>query len=519
MKRKKKPTTKKPTRTMSEKIDIKESKPKEPEFVMHQNGALLFKATGWKKAKEALAKAEEEQEQLVNVSDTIKGLLWDIYIQLNMALSNEFGYTEALGEGFWGTRPPSRLSIKTGPVAKNGTQPEKRVYIGKLAPPAWEGGFISMNVNPNDPMSLNIGGTVKKKFEASFMNIMQDTKKRIKTDSIYQAQPLELNLDWYALVRNGMPFDLAAFAPQFIPDVDNPPALILPRDLENSLNIDIWGIIRNPDDFRHNKVPVKAGAMFSGPPGTGKTLAALHTAKVAVESGWTYFKLTNPQFFIEAYNIAQFYAPCILVTEDVERIFGEPRTEYTDLVLDRLDGVATKGSEVIAICTSNYPQKLCKAVTRPGRIGRHIQFRALDGDAAGRFIQTFCGEWLADDANTVRAGEAFDGLVPADITEGVNRAKRIAIAKLGRDIRGKITTEMLQDGAELVKRDKGLWSPESNVSQEELNLRIVQGAFHIAMGHEIPVDLFRMAAERWTGQRGPSGKLIEKLTEGESDGE
>jgi KaiC/GvpD/RAD55 family RecA-like ATPase len=49
---------------------------------------------------------------------------------------------------------------------------------------------------------------------------------------------------------------------------------------------------------------VEHGVILSGPFGTGKTLTAAHTAKASVESGWIYFALKTPKFFVDAYDMA-----------------------------------------------------------------------------------------------------------------------------------------------------------------------------------------------------------------------
>src|SRR6185436_17209670 len=95
------------------------------------------------------------------------------------------------------------------------------------------------------------------------------------------------------------------------------------------------------------------------------------------------------------------------------------------------------------MCTTNYPEQINQAVRRSGRIGHHIQFRAMDGEAAGRFINTIAGDFLHPDVDLEQVGSSFDGLVASDVTEGVSHAKKIAIAACGREIKKKVTAQML----------------------------------------------------------------------------
>jgi len=502
---------------MSEETETKDKKLKEPEFVVMRDGKLLLKASGWKKTHEGLTNAEQQEETIVGLQYDFTGYPLDAYVAINRALDEIFGYTEALREGFWGERPPTRISVKTG------LKTEMQVYAGKLAPPAWEGGYIQMIVKSDNPMSLLLYGQLKRKFEPSINKVVDRAKELIQTESIYRGRAVELDLSYTLLMRAGVvQFDPVKHAPKFI-DVSKPPLLILPRDVQNRIDMHIWAPIRNPDDFRVNRIAVKGGSVLSGPPGTGKTLTALHTGTIAVQSGWSYFKLLTPDFFVQAYELAQFYAPSVLVVEDVEKIFGGPRTPEMDMILDRLDGIASKGSEVFTMCTTNYPEQINQAVRRSGRIGHHIQFRAMDGEAAGRFINTIAGDFLHPDVDLEQVGPSFDGLVASDVTEGVSHAKKIAIAACGREIKKKVTAQMLIDGGEIVRRDKGLYAGPK-ITQSELNLRIVQAAFHVQMGREIPVELWQAAAEyARTGENQPGkekpakGQEVEALTEGSEE--
>ena len=66
------------------------------------------------------------------------------------------------------------------------------------------------------------------------------------------------------------------------------------------------------------------GVILSGPFGTGKTVTAAHTAKVSVESGWTYLALKTLKFFADAYDMAHklssFLHLTILLRELVDEV-------------------------------------------------------------------------------------------------------------------------------------------------------------------------------------------------------
>jgi SpoVK/Ycf46/Vps4 family AAA+-type ATPase len=186
-----------------------------------------------------------------------------------------------------------------------------------------------------------------------------------------------------------------------------------------------------------------------------------------------------------------------LFVEDCDTIFSGERTAEMNAILETLDGVGAKNAEVITVFTTNHPEKLLKVAKRSGRIDATVRLTAPDAEAAIRFIKLLAARWLAPDIDWTPVGEAFAGLVPADITNSINEAKDEAIAAVGsRDIDGKVTGEMLILGAQTM-REKNMEEGDG-LSQADRDLAVVKKAQAI-LTPPVQLDIAQKAKIDQTG--------------------
>jgi SpoVK/Ycf46/Vps4 family AAA+-type ATPase len=245
--------------------------------------------------------------------------------------------------------------------------------------------------------------------------------------------------------------------------------------------------MRNPENYRDNDSPVKRGILLTGEYGTGKSLTSYRTAQIAEECGWSYFYLKTPDKFLHAYLMAQLYGPSVLFVEDCDTIFSGERTAEMNSILETLDGVGAKNAEVITVFTTNHPEKLLKVAKRSGRIDATVKLTAPDAEAAVRFIKLVAYRWLADEIDWKPVGEAFAGLVPADITNAINEAKDEAIAEYEtREIDGKITGEMLIWGAKTM-REKNVEDGDG-LTQSDRDLIVIKKAQQILSPERVSIE-------------------------------
>lgn len=132
--------------------------------------------------------------------------------------------------------------------------------------------------------------------------------------------------------------------------------------------------------YKKHGIPYKRGYLFHGPPGTGKTsmiraLATLlkrniHTITL-VQQGLTDMSLSQALQEVEG--------PAIVVFEDVDALFNTHRDKLDHFaltfagLLNAIDGVTTTLG-LILIFTTNFPDKLDKALIRKGRIDHKMHF-------------------------------------------------------------------------------------------------------------------------------------------------
>lgn len=175
----------------------------------------------------------------------------------------------------------------------------------------------------------------------------------------------------------------------------------LDKDIEDAFfEIKRW--YENEQWFKEHGIPWKMGLLLIGKPGTGKTEFARSVAQV-LDIPIFYFDLatmTN-QDFVRAWNEMMDWAPCIVLFEDIHKIFNKSKniTSYGqeaalsfNCLLNILDGIQNSEG-ILTFITSNSldnidealggPNGDGKMIIRPGRINQIIYFNDLTYN--GRF--------------------------------------------------------------------------------------------------------------------------------------
>ena len=157
--------------------------------------------------------------------------------------------------------------------------------------------------------------------------------------------------------------------------------------------------LRNPERFSRLGGRVPRGILLYGPPGTGKTLLARAAAK---EAGVAFLAASGSSFQekfagLGAARVRHLFAkgrklsPCIIFIDEVDALGrqrgrgGDSASADQDQTLNQLlvemDGF-DQSSAIVVIASTNRPDILDKALTRPGRFDREI---AVDlADVGGR---------------------------------------------------------------------------------------------------------------------------------------
>lgn len=168
---------------------------------------------------------------------------------------------------------------------------------------------------------------------------------------------------------------------------------------------------------------------------TGKTLAGFLIAQEAVGHHWGFIYVRpNKDNVFQALQTARMYAPCVVFFEDVDTIANPENMQADDVsrLLDEFDGIIAKGSEVIVVMTTNYPEKLHKGMLRPGRLDAVIKIAYLGDDDVQKLCQQVLPESvLADDVDWVAVAKSMHEFTPAFVKEAADRAFRSALSENG----------------------------------------------------------------------------------------
>jgi len=153
--------------------------------------------------------------------------------------------------------------------------------------------------------------------------------------------------------------------------------------------------LRNPERFSRLGGRVPRGILLYGPPGTGKTLLARAAAK---EAGVAFLAASGSSFqekfaglgaarVRHLFNKGRKLSPCIIFIDEIDALGrqrgrgGDSASADQDQTLNQLlvemDGF-DQSSAVVVIASTNRPDILDHALTRPGRFDREIAVNLAD---------------------------------------------------------------------------------------------------------------------------------------------
>ncbi len=250
--------------------------------------------------------------------------------------------------------------------------------------------------------------------------------------------------------------------------------IVYREEVKRQLDVNLWAPLRYTDALRDTGVPLKRAVLVEGPNGTGKTLAGLRTAQIAQESGWTFILVRAGEDPLEALKTARVYSPAVVWVEDLDVIASAEASDRDrkkiSKVLDVLDGLQGKGSEVMAGFTTNFVEKLDKGVLRPGRLDAVIHIAELDAAGYERLVRALTPARLLDPAVDMTAvTDAYAGFLPAFAAEATLRAVRYSVAR-NKGQAGMITTSDLVDAARGMKDHLDLMARAQHTGSDVVTL-------------------------------------------------
>jgi hypothetical protein len=372
-----------------------------------------------------LAQKMQEDERVTAFSRTFNFRPWDGANAVMESFRAAFGMlAQKSTQTMFGENPPQLISIATGP--------------GENVQVPW--GAVTLPHLPG--VTFNLSGFEHSELGTLFViNAEGPRKFRFEIEGIFNL--VEDHLQKHSIYR-GKAFD-GQEMPDFL-DLSKvrEDKVVYADEVVTQLAANVWAPLRYAPEHRQLGIPLKRSVLLEGPYGTGKTLAAYLTAKVAAENGWTFILCRPGRDNLKTVMAtARLYQPAVVFFEDVD-VIANPEGEDADgvsLLLDLFDGLQAKDTEIMAILTTNHPERIHKGMVRPGRLDAVIHIGALDQQGVQRLIEVTVPEDLLGDLDYGVIYEAMEGFLPAFCKEAIDRAMRYSLTRNG----GAVTTLVTAD--------------------------------------------------------------------------
>ena len=425
-----------------------------------------------------LQRFQKDEETIVSVHEIIDAFPLDAAVAFVKAMQRLYGWASPVPvPGFFGPKPPSYLGVKVG---KNREDVVQCPMGGFMLPGV--SNMIQTGIY-HGGIHFIIHGEVRQAERKIILELATETRRIVEAESIYKGKAVRL------LVDDEGNFDMA-IPPEYIDTSSvSEENLVFNTDITSQINTNILVPIKHTALCKKNKVPLKRGILLEGAYGTGKSLTAAMTARVCEENGWTFILLNKVSGLKTALEFANRFAPAVVFAEDIDRIASD-RDDATNDLINTIDGVVSKRSEIMTVLTTNFAEKLNPVILRPGRLDAVISLKAPDFETAKKLIRHYAGKLIADNADLDASAHELDGQIPASIRECVERAKLGMIGRgdtklADRDI--LIAAQTMKNHLALLNKDKTVKS-NAEILAESLHKAVSNGSGEVLKGVEKQVD-------------------------------
>lgn len=400
-------------------------------------GEQLIVPTGMKipEAIDLLKRREHYLNEEVEFTETFNVFPWDGAYSFSKVLQRRYGWVPAeRTPGFFGSKPPKMISVEVGPGKT------EQVAWGRVSLPGMEGGYIDCGSGQKDGMIVfAIRVCVLRVNEEDVRALLEEVRNELNTNSIYNGKAIKLRF----LDDDGDVLQMPE--PKFIDTDDiNPDDVIYSDALQHQVQTSLYTPISRVKDCIANGISVKRGVLLGGTYGTGKTLAAKVASKLAVDNGLTYIYIPHADELAHAIRFAQQYQSpaCVIFCEDIDRELDGDRSVAMDDILNIIDGIDTKSSNMIVVMTTNDLSSINAAMLRPGRLDAVIEVTPPDAKAIEKLLRMYGGSAIDSKTDLSKAAKILDGNIPAVIAEVVKRAK---LAQLALQPAGTLITQLSEE--------------------------------------------------------------------------
>lgn len=387
------------------------------EVVHHGEKLILPESLPLPRAIKVLEQKWAFEQQDVQINAVIPGFVYDGAHAFYRVLQDKFGWANSVATPtMFGPKPPTMMSV---PV-----DIDKVVEVpwGRFELPAIEG-FVQTSVDyVEGQWVFVIGGVVKRVHEKQIAQIVEATKAYVRDHSVYRGKAFQLR--WRD--EGGEPLEMPQ--PTFLSLPGNTrDSLIFSDEVQAALDTSLFTIIENTEAVRKMGVPLKRGILLSGPYGTGKSMTSTATAELATANGWTFVNCLRAGELGDILRLARQYQPCVVFCEDIDRVLDGKRSVDMDEILNIVDGVESKNTEILVVLTTNNVDRIHQAMLRPGRLDAVIHVAPPDAAAAERLMRHYGAGLIPLDEDITEPAKLMEGQIPAVLREVVERSKLSAL--------------------------------------------------------------------------------------------
>ena len=252
--------------------------------------------------------------------------------------------------------------------------------------------------------------------------------------------------------------------------------------------------LRNPERFSRLGGRVPRGILLYGPPGTGKTLLARAAAK---EAGVAFLAASGSSFQekfagLGAARVRHLFAkgrklsPCIIFIDEIDALGrqrgrgGDSASADQDQTLNQLlvemDGF-DQSTAVVVIASTNRPDILDKALTRPGRFDREIAVNLADVSGREEILKVHARNLKLEEGLDLKwIARGTPGFSGAELANLMNEAA-IAATRDDAEAVGRKHVEFARDRILMGAERQGFM-----MDDDERYATAVHEAGHVAVG-------------------------------------
>lgn len=369
----------------------------------------------------------DTEERIVESSTAIDSYPLDLARALTKAVERRYNFVATKNSiGMFGMEiAPPLVGLEINPGAI------EQVYWGKIPLPGFTSDeYVEAGCSIKDGIWVgNINARVKGKNKPAVDELITLVRQILHEESVYKGKAFRVVFT-PANPRNGFNPDEQ---PRFmdLTDVGGTHDLIFSEKVMQQLQTSVFNLVEKTDLCKALGIPRKRGVLLEGPYGTGKTLTARVLAKLCEQNGWTFIYLKSVTQLPQAIQFAKIFGRTVIFAEDVDQVFnGDARDEDVNTVLNTMDGIDTKNSEIMVVLTTNNVKDIHKAMLRPGRLDAVINIAAPDAAATERLMRRYGRGLIREHEDLTEAAGLLAGKNAAAVREAVERAKSAAITHL-----------------------------------------------------------------------------------------